>query len=344
MKLLIITQALDLDDPTLSVYHSWVEAIASRAEKATVLCLKKGRNTFPQHIEVLSLGKESHPSRVSYIAKFFSYIWTRRREYDAVFVHMNQEYVLMGGWLWKLLGKRVYLWRNHYAGSFLTGIAASMCTKVFYTSTNSYTAKFKNAVRMPVGVPLEKFLRMPDVQQKPHSIMSLGRISPSKNIHVLVEALGMLKHAGREFITSIYGSALPHDAGYEAKLHARVQELGLGEIVLFHGGVPNDKTPEIYNAHEIFVNVSPQGMFDKTILEAAACECIVVTANRDAAEYLDPSCTIQSLTPTEISRALACALDMGSESKEKTVDREHAFASHHSLSNLAEQLGTELSL
>ena len=70
---------------------------------------------------------------------------------------MNQEYVLIAGWLWKLLGKRTYLWRNHYAGSWLTDVAAVFCTKVFCTSKHSYTVKYKKTVLMPVGVDTERF-------------------------------------------------------------------------------------------------------------------------------------------------------------------------------------------
>ncbi|HVY72541.1 MAG TPA: glycosyltransferase family 4 protein [Candidatus Paceibacterota bacterium] len=342
MKLLIITQAIDLDDPTLSVYHSWVETIAAHAEQATVLCLKKGRNTFPQNIEVVSLGKESKPSRLSYAWKFFARIWQKRNEYDAVFVHMNQEYVLLGGWLWKLLGKRVYLWRNHYAGSLLTDIAAWFCKKVFYTSNSSYTAKFSNAVCMPVGVPLEKFIRMPAIERKARSILSLGRISPSKNIHLLIEAFDILKKEKVEFTASIYGSVLPADAEYEKKLYARVQELGLVEYVSFFSGIANDKAPEIYNAHEIFVNVSPQGMFDKTILEAAACECIVVTANKDAAGYLEQPLVIQSYGPAEIAKKLSHALEMDADTRTKNIKQERVFASYHSLNNLARRFVREM--
>ncbi|MSU74856.1 hypothetical protein EXS57_03740, partial [Candidatus Kaiserbacteria bacterium] len=153
MKLLIVTQALDQDDVILSVYHNWVDELARHFERIEVICLKEGRHELPANVRVHSLGKERGAvMRGIYVWRFLSLAWRFRTEYNAVFVHMNQEYILIAGWLWKLLGKPIYLWRNHYAGSWFTDVAAAFCTKIFCTSKHSYTAKYKKTVLMPVGV------------------------------------------------------------------------------------------------------------------------------------------------------------------------------------------------
>lgn len=43
----------------------------------------------------------------------------------------------------------------------------------------------------------------------------------------------------------------------------------------------------MYNNHEIFVNLSPSGMYDKTIFEAMACECLVLTSNLNLKGQID---------------------------------------------------------
>src|SRR6185369_1642182 len=154
MKLLVFTQALDKKDPILSPYHRLMGEIARNFQSVTVVCLKKGEHDLPRNVEVLSLGKEEGGgrlmSRARYVWRFYKYIFGA--EYDAVFVHMNQEYVLLGGIFWKLMLKPAYMWRNHHAGSRLTDVAAFFCKKVFCTSRFSYTAKYKKTVIMPVGV------------------------------------------------------------------------------------------------------------------------------------------------------------------------------------------------
>ncbi|OGC88934.1 hypothetical protein A2419_01055 [Candidatus Adlerbacteria bacterium RIFOXYC1_FULL_48_26] len=341
MKLLILTQGIDLDDPVLSAYHSWILSIARRADKATVMCLKKGRNTFPKDIEVISLGKESNPSRFSYIKKLFQYAWFFRDEYDVVFVHMNQEYILLAGGLWRLLGKPIYFWRNHYAGSLLTNVAVALSTKVFYTSRQSYTARFSKSVRMPVGVDMQRHSAVSGLQRKENSILSLGRISPSKNIHVLIEALGILHKKGVAYTADIYGVTTASDTHYLRGLRERVAELGIRDSVQFCGGVANEETPEIYGEHDIFVNMSPQGMFDKTILEAAACDCLVVTANKDAIEYLGEKLAFKDLDPQSVADALQTALSVGEE-KEVVLVRQREFVQRNSSHSLAQRLYAEM--
>lgn len=282
MKLLIVTQVVDRADPYLSFFHGWLEELAQHYEHIHVICLKRGDYALPANVAVHSLGKEDGVSRAEYLRRFFTYVWRFRGEYDAVFVHMNQEYILLAGWLWKLLGKRIYLWRNHYAGGLLTDIAAMFTAKVFCTSAHSYTAKYKKSVVMPVGVD-EKLFAPSAVPRVPRSILFFGRFAPAKKPDVLLEALGILFKEGIEFKASFYGTALPDDADYRDGVIARVRELGLGEKVKFHLGVPHASAPAIFDAHEIFINLASSGTYDKTLFEAAACGCLVIAASRDFA-------------------------------------------------------------
>src|SRR3989338_2530121 len=105
MRLLICTQAVDTEDPVLGFFHQWIEEFAKHAEKITVICLGEGTHRLPEHVSIWSLGKEPvqqdfmiyHKAlrRVRYVVWFWRLAWRLRNEYDAVFVHMNQEYVLL---------------------------------------------------------------------------------------------------------------------------------------------------------------------------------------------------------------------------------------------------------
>src|SRR3989344_6984921 len=244
VNLLFVTQVVDSEDSVLGAYHGWIAEFSKYFESFTVICLKEGKHRLPENVRVYSLGKEKgRRSRLSYVLHFLALAWRLRRDYDAVFVHMNQEYVLIAGPLWNMLGKPVYLWRNHFAGSWLTDCAAVFCRNVFCTSRASYTANYKKTIFMPVGIdtgifkrpsgerrPSEErgsteFSRMnvesteasrpnvlrTDVTRAPHSILSLGRVAPSKNLHVLIEAFGLLSARSVDFSADIYGDALPKD-------------------------------------------------------------------------------------------------------------------------------------
>src|SRR3989344_3044591 len=100
MRLLIVTQKVDIKDPILGFFHRWIEEFAKNFEKVIVVCLEKGEFYLPENVKILSLEKEESKSKVRYIVHFYKYIWEERKNYDTVFVHMNQEYVLLGGLFW----------------------------------------------------------------------------------------------------------------------------------------------------------------------------------------------------------------------------------------------------
>ncbi|HRH30994.1 MAG TPA: hypothetical protein PK886_02950, partial [Candidatus Paceibacterota bacterium] len=97
MKILITTQIIDTNDPILGFFHSWLKEFSKNFERVVVVCLKKGEFDLLENVEVLSLGKEGGVSRIKYIFNFYKYIFKERKNYDVVFVHMNEEYVLLGG-------------------------------------------------------------------------------------------------------------------------------------------------------------------------------------------------------------------------------------------------------
>jgi glycosyltransferase involved in cell wall biosynthesis len=244
----------------------------------------------------------------------------------------------LGGLLWKLLGKRVYLWRNHYEGSWLTALAVSLCDKVFCTSKHSYTARFGKTVLMPVGIDTSVFKRDESVVRQPRSILFLARMSPSKKPDVLIEALGTMKRGRIAFKASLYGDAPPHDSTYYDGLKERVRELGISAETTFHTGIPNTQTPAIYQAHDIFVNLSRAGMFDKTIGEAMACDCLVATSN-DAVKSVVGDAFISKPSSEHVAGVLARLLALSPSERERRSRTAAEFIEYeHSLSLLAQRL------
>ena len=269
MKLLVITQKVDRNDPVLGFFHRWLEVFATRFEKLTVICLAEGEYHLPGNVKVLSLGKERHVSKLEYLRRFYAYIWRERHEYDAVFIHMNQEYVLLGADVWKLLGKKIYLWRNHGHGNVLTDLAVLLSDKVFCTSPSSYTAKFKKTRLMPVGIDTDFFKPDLTAERIPHSVLFLGRIAPVKKVK---EFIGWLA-------TTSYKATIAGPIGDEA--YAREILDHLPPQATYIGPVTQEEALRLYQTHEIYVNKTPAGSFDKTIVEAAASGMRLMVDNPD---------------------------------------------------------------
>lgn len=343
MRLLILTQALDTEDAYLSFFHSWANEFARHFESVRIICLKEGAHELPSNVRVYSLGKEEGKGRFTYVARFIRYITMLRNEYDVVLVHQNQEYVLLGGWIWKMFGKPVYLWRNHYKGSFLTRVAAVFTKKVFCTSQYSYTASFARTVLMPIGIDTEIFKKDPTVQRTPRSILFYARMAPSKKAEIFVEALALLTSQQVAFTAIVKGSPLPYDESYHASVRTLVSERGLADCVRFEPGEPFANGPRIFSGSEIYVNLGGSGMYDKTIFEAAACGALSVASSKDYAMLADPRLTFTEGDAHDLAKTLSTLLDLDGETKEKLVAESIRLAYTQSLRALAETLQKEMS-
>ncbi|HQI25775.1 MAG TPA: glycosyltransferase family 4 protein [Candidatus Paceibacterota bacterium] len=343
MKLLVITQKVDKNDPILGFFHRWVEEFAKHVEQVTVICLEKGEYNLPG-IKVLSLGKEEVRSRLKYIWRFYKYLWQERNNYDTVFVHMNQEYVLLAGLWWRVTGKKVTMWRNHHAGNRLADLAVLFCHKVFCTSRFSYTAKFKNNILMPVGINLEIFNLVDEkLEQRKRKVLFLARLSPVKKPNVLMAALRRLADWDVDFIANFYGDNLPSDHDWAEALKQDVAGSSLAKYVSFHAGVPNYQTPDIYRSHEVFVNLSSSGMYDKTIFEAMACGCLVLVCNQNLVGKIDDRLIFKEDDFVGLAQKLKELLILDSTEKNRLLCMLQKYvAENHSLELLAKKLTTYL--
>ena len=166
MKILICTQKVDKNDPILGFFHRWLEEFAKNTEKLTVICLEKGEYNLPENVKVLPLGKKNletgfplgNPvSKLLYLIRFYKYIWRERQNYDAVFVHMNPEYVILGWAYWKILGKKIALWYVHKYVNLQLRLAEKFADKIFTASPESFRLPSKKVEIMGHGIDIEKF-------------------------------------------------------------------------------------------------------------------------------------------------------------------------------------------
>jgi glycosyltransferase involved in cell wall biosynthesis len=341
MKLLVITQTVDNEDSVLGFFHDWLLEFSKRFDKVSVICLYEGRHNLPKNVSIYSLGKESDSSKIKYLLKFFNLIWKYRKDYDMVFVHMNQEYVLLGGLIWKILAKKIFFWRNHPYGNIWTSLATALSTKVFCTSTSSFTAQFKKTVIMPAGIDTNLFHPVADFVRVKHSICMIGRISPVKHILEAIEAVNYFVKNGEQFSLTIIGDVSPkiEDKKYMDILLQYISKNNLRSHIKFEKAVLHENLPEIYSGYEICLNLTDNGSFDKTIVEAASCGTVPIVSNQSLSSLLPDGCVTERdldsivLAIRKISEPQNC-LDL----REKLAE----FAKSQSLEALMEKLIIEL--
>lgn len=283
MKLLIITQKVNKDDSILGFFHRWIEEFAKNVDQVTVICLEKGNLNLPENVRVFSLGKELGLSKFKILINFYKYIWKFRKDYDAVFVHMNQIYVILGGLLWRILKKKVSLWYAHGKVSFSLRLAEKITSIVFTSTYTGFNIRSNKKKIMGQGIDVNHFKPLNNVNKNKASVVTVGRISNVKNIDSIVELVSQIEG----FKLDIVGAPVHNnDFEYAQKIYLDVQKKGLSERVSFSGPVSQENLPNILNKSHILINLSKTNSLDKVILEALACGLQVVTTNIAAKDLL----------------------------------------------------------
>ena len=114
------------------------------------MALGIGAHSLPSNVNIHSLGKEKGASRFFKFIKFYWLIFKLRKNYDAVFVHMNPEYVVLGGWLWKIWKKPVYLWYVHKSVTWKLKVANYFVKKIF--TANDASCRLSNRKKIKAGL------------------------------------------------------------------------------------------------------------------------------------------------------------------------------------------------
>ena len=342
MKLLITTQAVDLDDQVLGFFHAWIAKLAAEVDEVHVICLKEGRHTLPSNVFVHSLGKPSSPPadmiyhitlRLGYIIRFYRILWKCRDSFDAVFIHMNPEYAVLGGLLWRAWGKRIVLWRNHKMYSPIMRLGVMFSEVVCFTSPDAYVARYRKSVQMPVGIDTDVF--KPDAPQR-GTVLFLGRFDAVKKPDIFLEAIAQLEREGVPLRVDVYGDASLGRERYATDLKEKYRGL---KSVSFHAGISHEATSAIYGTHDIYVNLTPSGSFDKTIGEAMAAGCVVVCANRAVREAIPAEHLVSSEDAESVALGIKSALALTDAERRDVVERERSYVEReHSLSLLVRRL------
>lgn len=279
MRLLIITQKVNKNDPILGFFHRWIEEFAKNFEKIIVICLEEGEHHLPSNVSVFSLGKEKGKNRISEVVSFYKLVISKRNDYDAVFVHMNQIYLLLAGVLWEVWRKKIFFWYTHKSTPFSLRIVKNIPDIIFTASEESFRLQSDNVVVMGHGIDTGIFKNNNTRENSGEiKILTTGRVSPTKNIDLMIDVVNHLKKTGVPFKFRIAGDSNENDEYYRM-LKNKVESYELGDSVEFLGSMNQDRIAWYCNWADILLNFSDTGSLDKSVLEAMACGAKVLTTN-----------------------------------------------------------------
>ncbi len=282
MKLLIITQKYDINDSNLGAFINWWDKLAERVEKVYVLALEKRSEPTMLNMEVISMGKEKRVGFSRKVFGFYSGLFKTIGKTDAILVHMIPKYAILATPVALIYKKPIYLWYTGVSVHWQLRLAVLFCKKVFTAHEAAMRIETKKRVITGHGIDVNKFkCQMSNVESNDEiTILSTGRITPSKQHDLVIRAMADLIKSGYNLKLKIIGGVIQnYHQKYFEFLKKLVKDLKVDENVEFSGPVSYDKMPEYFQNAEILINAVPFGGLDKVALEAMASGVIPLTSN-----------------------------------------------------------------
>jgi glycosyltransferase involved in cell wall biosynthesis len=293
MSILIITRKIDKNDSRSSFFIDWILEFAKHIDNLYIICQELGDSgALPDNVEIYSLEKEKGKNRISQFTLLLYYFITLLPKTDGVFSHMMPIYSVVAGPWCKIYHKKLIQWYTHKKVNLMLKIANFWVDEFISASPESFHLKTKKKVNIfghginteNFQFPISNFQKNSKIQNSKFKILSVGRISPVKNIDLIVKTAEIIKLSNLEFKDKILfqiigGPGLLEQASYMKDLEKEVHEKKLDSVVDFLGPLPQDEIIPYYQNCDLFVNFSETGSLDKVVLEAMASKKIVLTSN-----------------------------------------------------------------
>src|SRR3989344_664930 len=246
MNLLFITRKIDRTDALAGFSYGWLEKIAleikslDATSKLYCICLEKGDAVgLPDNVEIYSLGKEAGVSRFGRFVEFQKLAMRLVKKVDGIFCQMNPEYTIN---IWpyaKLFRKRIVSWYTHGKKTWKLKLMVSMANIILTASEESFPIRSKKVVVTGHGINTDLFQpKWKDyLEDSAFHVLTVGRISPTKDLESLIKAIDILDKEGQKnIIVKIVGEpGLPEHQGYYDSLKQAVRAMDLEKIIEFVG-------------------------------------------------------------------------------------------------------------
>ncbi len=337
MKLLMITRKVDRSDSLAGFSFRWVATLATMVDELQVICLEAGDlSGLPKNCFVHPLRTTRQKNRWSEFMRFHAYARTWVPHVDGVFSHQNPEYgILIAPWC-KWYRKKLLAWYTHKAVTFRLRLLNALSDRLVTASKESLRLPSKKLIVLHHGIDTDFFSFRPKPLSGGASLLSVSRISQTKNIHRMIELIEELKKRGMGGVQlTIVGSpALERDQAYLQRLRTMVVEKGLASAIHFQGPVPYGETVRLYHDADLFLNFSATGSIDKAVLEAMSCGTLVLVTNEAFKEIL-PAIDANLYASSVKDLADQAQRLLASTSRVQIAEREREYvSSHHDLSRL----------
>jgi len=348
MRLLVINFEMDRLSRALPWSQHVVNLLAQKCEQVVVLTSHIGSYEQPANVYIEKIPARPYgiPQRVGggFLVNLQAFQLIRKYRLDACFIHMAADWAYLLRPAFRLTGIPSLLWFAHGVITPKTERDVRAADRVVTSSPEGCRVDANNIRIIGQGIDTDTFV-LPPLTNERNAIIAVNRISPRKRIDLLIEVMRTIKQiAGApELHLKLVGTtAAERDQPYEHTLREQVWDGGLENQVQMVGYVPQKYIPRLYEEAFLHLNVSQTGSMDKTLLEALACGCPVLTSNEAFFDLLKdyPEFIIREETAEAIARQV---IDL--YQRRHSFDRvalRNLIAGHHDSRSYADKIMAQL--
>jgi glycosyltransferase involved in cell wall biosynthesis len=263
VKLAVVTQSVDVNDPVLGATVPKLRALAERVDELVVLALRIGEHGLPDNVRVKSIAARTQLLRG---ARFAAALAPERPA--AVLAHMAPIYAILAA----PFRAPVLLWFTHPRDSRVLRAATRVSRVVLTVDELSFPFASPKVRAIGHGIDVQRFICAEAAEREPLRALSLGRFSPVKRFDLIERAVARVDGIEVDFVGPVLSDA---DRRVRQGLSHAKDAVGWSQV------------PELLAQYDLFISATEAGSADKAVLEAAA-SCLPVLASAPAFASLLP--------------------------------------------------------
>lgn len=274
--IIIYNLITDEDDSIAAFAVDWLKAFADISNELIVFSTHVGRYRLPSNVKVYELGGGSPKKRLVGLFRLLrsAFLVFNIKGKKIVFHHMSERTACAVGLIYRILGIKQGLWYSHNRKSRVLILATKFVNCIFTPTANSFPIKSRKTRAVGHGISMSRFQEHGELAQNRNGILSLGRISKVKRLEEIIDALSRVPKP-RPSLTFV-GPVLEAN-NYLDSLISRAGMSGIDLTI--RGSVPYIDVPKMLSKFSMAFSGSPNTV-DKSVLEAAATGCFVLSDNK----------------------------------------------------------------
>ncbi|OGY50282.1 MAG: hypothetical protein A3J65_04605 [Candidatus Buchananbacteria bacterium RIFCSPHIGHO2_02_FULL_45_11b] len=336
----MITRKVDKNEHLAGFIYNWVKKIGEQVEELRVISWQEGdASGLPENIKVFYL--PTNGNKFLKMVRLKILVWQNLKFADGLFCHQMPIYTIVAGPFFRLKGKKVVSWYMHRQIDWQVRLMEKIANVVLSASKESFRLPSKKLIITGHGIDVNIFQPAGKQPNDIFKIVSVGRISPTKDYESMIKAVDVLSDQGIKNIKlAIIGEAgLAEQKIYFENLKKMAAGMNLESRVEFLGPKPNIDIPAYLKESDLFINLSGTGSLDKAVLEAMACGCLVLTSNEAFAEILPADLMVEKDQPNKLAEKIKWLMELPEDKVNQLRQQlREEVVKNHNLDNLAKKI------